>query len=71
METATEIFGVVHGWAGALWIATIAWRRDRRVLSIFCGLVPVVALVYGLSNLKSLWAPLSMMGAGTMIVILA
>ena len=71
METVSEVFGVIHGWAGALWIATVAWRKNRRVLSISCGLVPVVAFIYGLLNLKSLWAPLLMMAAGAMIVMLA
>jgi hypothetical protein len=71
METVSDIFGVIHGWAGALWIATIAWRKNRRALSISCGLVPAVAFIYGLLNLKSLWAPLLMMAAGAMIVMIA
>ena len=71
METVTVIFGVIHGWAGALWIATIVWKKNRKALSVLCGLVPIVAFIYGLSDLKRLWAPVLMMVAGSMIIMLA
>jgi len=71
METISVIFGIVHGWAGALWIAATVWKKNRRALSVLCGLLPVVAFIYGLSDLKRRWAPVLMMVAGTMIVMLA
>jgi len=52
MGALSQVFGVIDGWAGALWIAAVAWRRNRRVLSISCGLVPVIAFVDGLLTLK-------------------
>ena len=71
METVTVIFGVIHGWAGALWIAAIVWKKDKKALSVCCALVPIVAFIYGLFDLKRRWAPVSMMVAGSMIIMLA
>ena len=71
METVTVIFGVIHGWAGALWIAAIVWKKNRKALSVLSGLFPIVAFIYGLADLKRRWAPVLMMVAGSMIIMLA
>lgn len=63
METVTVIFGVLHGWTGALWIATLVWKKNNKALSVCCGLIPIVAFFYGLSDLKRRWAPVLMMAA--------
>jgi len=65
------IFGAIHGWAGTLWIAAVVWKKNRKGFSVLSGLFPIVARVYGPSGRRHRWAPVVMMVAGSVIIMLA